>query len=111
MAHRDLHPEYVDGCFGCKALTLNIGAGAKEVRGAAVREMDAKDKALDKDLASYKRLRNNGLQPKSIDGSSQVEQVVTSQFDIDLGHVVPKEFKTRVQEGFALAKDMEALPS
>lgn len=106
VAHRDTHPEYVDGCFGCKVMTVGVSAGALEVRGAAVRAMDAKDKALDGDLAAYKRLRNNGLQPKAIDGSLDVERKVTSQFDIDLGHVVPKKDVPRVREGFALAREM-----
>lgn len=27
MAHRDLHPEPVDGCFGCKALSVGFDGG------------------------------------------------------------------------------------
>lgn len=110
VAHRDLHPEYRDGCFGCKVSTIHIGAGALENRGGAVRAMDAKDKALDSDLGAYKRLRANGLQPKAIDGSSDVERHVTSQFDIDLGHVVPKSEQSRVREGFDLAAEMGMTP-
>lgn len=76
------------------------------MRGAEVRKADAKDKTLDADLAAYKRLRNNGLQPKGIDGSANVERKVTSQFDIDLGTVVPKDKVSQVKDGFALAKEM-----
>lgn len=106
MAHRDRHPEYVDGCFGCKAGTISISATALENRGAAVRVADAKDKALDGDLAAYKRLRANGLQPKNIDGSASLEKSdIKGQFDIDLGHIVPKDQESRVREGFDLARE------
>lgn len=105
MAHRDFHPTYTEGCFGCKVLSVNVGAGALEVRGADVRSIDAKDKTLAKDLDAYKRLRHDGLQPKTIDGSHNVESRVNSQFDIDLGHVVPKAEESRVREGMDWAKE------
>lgn len=105
MAHRDLHPEPVDECFGCKVLSINIGAGALENRGAAVREADGKDRQLDRDLHSYRDMRKSGLQPKQIDGSADLASKVNDQFDIDLGVVVPKKEKTRVKDGFAFAKE------
>lgn len=107
MKHREVHPIYVEGCFGCKVQTVGVAASAMENRGAAVREADAKDKALSKDLDSYKRLRANGLQPKNIDGSAALESSdMRSQFDIDLGRIVPKSEESRVREGFEMAKEM-----
>lgn len=106
MAHRDFHPDPDPDCFGCKVLSVNIGASALEVRGASVREQNAKDKALSKDLDGYRQMRDGGLQPKAIDGSSEVVKRVNSQFDIDLGRVVPKNEESRVREGFAYAEEL-----
>lgn len=105
MAHSDLHPEFNPDCMGCKLLTLNIGAGALENKGAGVRREDAREKQLDKDLRGYREMRDGGLQPRMIDGSSEVVKTVNSQFDIDLGRVVPKGEESRVRESFAWVEE------
>lgn len=54
--HRQLtHPEFVEGCFGCKAGTLQWVS------------MDAhsKNKANDRELDAYRSARKQGIQPKS----------------------------------------------
>jgi hypothetical protein len=105
VAHRDLHPEYKEGCMGCKVLSLNVGAGALETKGVEVRATDAREKKLSKDLDAYQRLRDNGLQPRNIDGSSDLESKVNSQWDIDLGRIIPKSEESRVREGFAMVAE------
>lgn len=51
------HPEYVEGCFGCKISTLELGLG------------DANSKASmsktkwDAELKAYKNAREQGIQP------------------------------------------------
>lgn len=106
MSHREHHPVPVESCFGCKVLSVNVGAGALENKGKAVREMSAKDTNLAADLDAYSRLRADGLQPKHIDGAKDLESKVGSQFDIDLGRFVPKNEESRVREGFAIAKEL-----
>jgi hypothetical protein len=108
--HREYHPVDEPGCIGCKVLSVSIAAAALEVKGAEVRKIDTKEKVLDKDLGAYKRLRDNGLQPRSVDGSADVERHVTSQFDIDLGRVVKPEHKTQVMEGMEMARDLGLRP-
>lgn len=109
MAHRDVHEEFTEGCYGCHLLSINIGAAALPTRKAEVRRTEEKERLLSKDLPAYKRLRDDGLQPRNIDGSADLEGKVTSQFDIDLGHVVPRQQRERVKEGFAMAAEMESL--
>lgn len=107
MSHRDFHPvPDPDNCIGCKLLTLNIGAGALENKGAGVRREDAREKQLDKDLRGYREMRDGGLQPQRIDGSSEVVKTVNSQFDIDLGRTIPKSEESRVREGYAWVEEM-----
>lgn len=105
MAHRDLHPEYDPTCFGCKALSVNVSAHALENKGAAVRAIDDKDKALTQDLVGYKQMRDAGLQPKGIDGSGEAVKRINSQFDLDLGLIVPKKEESKVRDGFSWARE------
>jgi hypothetical protein len=60
--HRRIkHPEYVEGCFGCKASTLEMNPGE------ANSHMDMSSKKWDKELALYRNARAQGIQP---DGTS-----------------------------------------
>lgn len=65
--HRRLtHPEYVDGCFGCKVLDLELSVGvanAKEIPSA---------KQHDRELGNYYSAVRQGIEPRS-----------TKQVDID----------------------------
>jgi predicted nucleic acid-binding Zn ribbon protein len=77
------------GCNECGGRAqLVIGAGvqiapsALEGKGAAVRASNGKDRELDKDMGSYKRMRGRGLQPSQIDGASKLENEVNDGFDI-----------------------------
>jgi len=49
------HPEFVEGCFGCKASTLQWVS------------MDAqnKNRANDRELDAYRSARKQGIQPRS----------------------------------------------
>ena len=60
--HWEVHPEHVEGCFGCKALTLQMNAGDAK---AAVRDGGMTQKAWDKELDLYKSARAQGIQPDS----------------------------------------------
>lgn len=51
------HPEYVEGCFGCKIGTLELGVGD------AASNKSMSQKKWDKELNLYKEARNQGIQP------------------------------------------------
>ena len=60
--HRErTHPEYVEGCFGCKASTLDLNPGEANSR------LGMSAKKWDKELALYRTARSQGIQP---DGTS-----------------------------------------
>lgn len=88
MIHRRVHPNLdVEGCFGCKVSGLSIAASATPTRrgGARAATINAKDRQLEKDLDAYKRLRDEGLQPKAIDGSSEAEKRAEHKWQIETG--------------------------
>lgn len=57
MKHWEAHPEYVEGCFGCKGLTLSMNAGDADSRRVMT------NKAFNRELDAYKEARAQGIQP------------------------------------------------
>ena len=56
--HRErTHPEYVEGCFGCKASTVDLNPGEANSR------LTMSAKKWDKELALYRTARAQGIQP------------------------------------------------
>lgn len=60
-----------------------MGANSTTTRGAEVAVTNQRAKNWDKDMPAYKRLRAEGLQPKTIDGCHAVEQLATSRHQIE----------------------------
>jgi hypothetical protein len=88
IKHQETHPNLdVDGCFGCKIAGLSVAASATPTRrdGRRAATINRKDKVLEKDLDAYKRLRQEGLQPKSIDGSAEVEKRANHKWQVETG--------------------------
>jgi len=88
MKHRETHPNLdVEGCFGCKVAGLSVAASATPTRrgGARAATINQKDRVLEKDLDAYKRLRQEGLQPKAIDGSAEVEKRAEYKWQVETG--------------------------
>lgn len=100
MNHRDKHPVDVPGCFGCKLLSLQINASSAGV-------VSMTESRWDKDMPAYKRLRQNGLQPRSIDGCAELETRATSKLEVEMSHVFEsKEDLQKAKEGMAMAREM-----
>jgi hypothetical protein len=55
MKHWEHHPEPIDGCFGCKGLTLQMNSGDAK--------RDISDKKWTSELKAYKDARAQGIQP------------------------------------------------
>lgn len=84
MKHAETHPTLdVEGCFGCKIASTSFGANSTTTRGAAVAETNRTARNWDKDMPAYKRLRKNGLQPKQIDGSAELEKKATERWQVE----------------------------
>lgn len=65
------------------------------------------DKHWAADMEAYRRLRHNGIQPKRIDDSAELETRATDQFEVEMAKIVPKENKRAVQEALAITKEMD----
>ena len=88
LKHRETHPNLdVEGCFGCKLATFSVASSAMPTRkgGARSATINYKDKVLDADLAAYKRLRQDNLQPKRIDGSAELEKRADEAWQVESG--------------------------
>lgn len=111
MKHLERHPQPVDGCFGCKILSVQVAPSAtpSRNRGAEVVRINEKESGWDVDLPAYKRLRKQGLQPKSIDGCAQLEKHAETKHELEMGHLFPKERIGAIKEDLAKARDMGLL--
>lgn len=93
------HPET---CFGCKLRSVQFG-----------NTMPPPERLIEqqraKDLPAYKRLRDQGLQPRRTVGCAELETRAESQEEIDVhGLIDPKllrGYRTQIQDGMALAKE------
>jgi len=59
MLHLKKHPQEVDGCFGCKLVTLNLSTGDASTR------VPMSTRKWDAELQAYRDARSQGIQPAS----------------------------------------------
>lgn len=84
LKHREVHPNLdVDGCFGCKVAGVRMGSNSTTTRGARVSEVNNRARRWDKDMPAYKRLRQQGYQPRNIDGCARLEATASTAAQIE----------------------------
>jgi hypothetical protein len=77
----------VEGCFACKCATISFGAAATPGRREETASQVKHEKTLVSDLAAYKRLRKEGLQPPSTTNAATLERLATTKTEIERGKV------------------------
>ena len=86
MKHRETHPGLdVEGCFGCRIAHFNVSAEAMPTRKPGSKRIIEKERVLHKDLDAYHRLRQDGQQPKRIDGAAIVEKRAEENWQVATG--------------------------
>jgi hypothetical protein len=72
LHQKQTHPEFVEGCFGCKVATLELATG--DAAGNIIAS-GTTQKKWDKELGLYKQARAQGIQP---DGTStkQIQKAI-----------------------------------
>jgi hypothetical protein len=80
MRHRQDHPEDVEGCFGCKVLSLQMNPGD------ASSQKQTSNKKWDGELNAYREARDQGIQPagtsmKKIQEARRASDVMGKAFD------------------------------
>ena len=100
---------YDDVCDACEGVVrkyfgdVYIAASATPTRGMHDgKAIDwsgskAKERAKERDMAAYKRLRSEGIQPKNIDGAAKMEREALTSHEIKAGTLLqgPKSEKQR----------------
>lgn len=91
MIHRQKHPDFVEGCFGCKISTVSL-------QGPDVSGRKRVSKKFSRDLDAYKAAKNAGLRPETstVEGvekaerQAEVEDRVKTVFGVnDLREIQP----------------------
>lgn len=60
-------------------------------------EIDNREKKWDKDMPAYKAMRQDGLQPKSIDGAAAVQAGAETKAEVEAGVVFTPEQRKQYQ--------------
>lgn len=88
MRHRDRHPGFVDGCDACRYRTIALGHNSTTTGGRAAEGEKALEQRWERDRPAYKRLRQEGLQPKTIRGSADIEARAETRLEVETGHLM-----------------------
>ena len=73
MKHWEHHPEPVEGCFGCKGLSIQMNAGDADSRKMM------SNKSFNRELDAYKEARAQGIQPAGTSMKKIQEAVKASE--------------------------------
>lgn len=84
MARHVPSPDCKPDCFGCKIQSVSMAPSAMPTRSDAGR-INFDTKKSHADVAAYKRLRKDGLQPKTVKGSANLESRAVSKWEIETG--------------------------
>jgi hypothetical protein len=85
--HQRTHPEAVPGCFACRIASVQVSPSAMPSRQSAhAKGTLLKDREWTRDMAAYRRLRQEGHQPPRIDGCAELEKAAENPWDIKVGH-------------------------
>jgi hypothetical protein len=79
--NRGLCPE---NCFGCKVASTTFAGSAMPTRNEAG-NVERETKKMHRDVAAYRRLRKNGVQPKSVKGAAILEKTAESKWEVETG--------------------------
>ena len=59
------------------------------------------------DMGAYKRIRKQGLQPRTIDGSAELEKRANNRLEVEMGQLFSKEDWPKALEGMARAEEIK----
>ena len=86
-------------CFRIKVASIQFsGSGADQRRFT--------EKERSRDMVEYKRLRQQGYQPKNVFGSAEIAAQAGSQFEVEHSVVMPPKIRKEMESQMAAAKEM-----
>jgi hypothetical protein len=81
--------------------SISIYATPNKAGFARVQDVDQTEQRKSRDLPAYKRMRKQGLQPKSTRGAAQLEDKVGDQFSIDYDRALQHGPRSKVEDTVA----------
>lgn len=86
-----------DTCFGCRVKTIGFAPSifATTPGGAKAASMNKREGAMVKDLAAFKRMRLEGLEPRATRGAAKIESQAESTFEVASGQLAHEMAKGR----------------
>lgn len=78
------------GCdsYRTHVLTVSVSASATPTRRAATVAMNQDEARWDIDRPAYKRLRENGTQPKNVLGCAELEMKASTRLEVESGQLL-----------------------
>ena len=78
--HWEAHPTYIEGCFGCKGMSLQMNSGDAK--------RDIPDKKWNSELEAYRDARAQGIQPagttmQHIEAAHKASETLGRAYDAD----------------------------
>lgn len=104
MTRSHPNPEHPADCFGCKLASIQYGAVPGGARDRAAVERN-REKSWTRDMAGYKSLREQGVQPPGIEGSADLAITASDQWEVEKGIVLSKDLQ---RTHLSALKDAEA---
>ncbi len=77
-------------------LSVAISSTAMPSRNGVAAQVQ-RERTLDRDLSAYKRLADDGVQPKGITGAADIEARCASKFEAESGMVLPPSVAREVE--------------
>ena len=107
LHRRRTHPQYVEGCFGCKVTSVTVGGSE------VVRDIDRRERVLTEDLRAYRQFRKSGLQPMRLTGAAQLEREARSPLEVEHPGLMslPDDARAHAAEAAQVAVEMPSILS
>jgi len=80
--------QHGDGCFGCKARTIQIAAQATPGRRPQAVFHENRERQWDKDHAAVRTLAKQGITPAHVDGAADLAARAPSKDYIESGGII-----------------------
>lgn len=112
---RDCGEPAVDGsvrcqpCFKAHLRGIQVAPSATPSRNVQVVRMTEREKQWEKDMPAYRSLRDQGYQPKTIDGAADLASRASTGVEIERGAIVGKEMGERIERATVEAKEAGVL--
>ena len=93
----------------CKVSSVSLSAGAANSN-VKYQEVEAREQRWNRDMPAYKRLRDQGYQPKAIDGAADLERDASTRFEIESGQAFRGQGK-KVEEAVKFVEEITGKPA